>query len=353
MSGGAGHAARDWARARAVRRCEDGAVRRAVAPLLALTVALVLADSAVVTLALPDILRNLDTTVGQVAWVLISFNLVLALVAVPTAVIFGAGPAADHQRRRYRGLRRLLGGVRAGGVDRGADRGAVRAGARRRVGAGRMPGAPGRGVRRTARRDGLGHRRRRRHRHGPGRGRTADGGVLVAGHLRGAGAVCGAGGAGGARRPGRTRAPAGPASPGHPSQRDARPAVGGAHGGAVPAGPAAGRRLAPLPGDRGPDRVRRTGGGPRLSPARAPPADAGGGRGRGGVLPHRRGTGGPRDPAVGQPRLDGRAPGAGGAGARADRRPAQRPGDGDAAAADRTTPAGPSAHVMSAWSWAW
>ena len=64
-------------------------MRRAVAPLLALTVALVLADSAVVTLALPDILRNLDTTVGQVAWVLISFNLVLALVAVPTAVIFG------------------------------------------------------------------------------------------------------------------------------------------------------------------------------------------------------------------------------------------------------------------------
>jgi len=50
---------------------------------------MVLADSAVVTLALPDILRNLDTTVGQVAWVLISFNLVLALVAVPTAVIFG------------------------------------------------------------------------------------------------------------------------------------------------------------------------------------------------------------------------------------------------------------------------
>jgi len=64
-------------------------VRRAVPPLLALTVAMVLADSAVVTLALPDILRNLDTTVGQVAWVLISFNLVLALVAVPTAVIFG------------------------------------------------------------------------------------------------------------------------------------------------------------------------------------------------------------------------------------------------------------------------
>ena len=63
-------------------------MRRAVAPLLAVTVALVLADSAVVTLALPDILRHLDTTVAQVAWVLISFNLVLALVAVPAAALF-------------------------------------------------------------------------------------------------------------------------------------------------------------------------------------------------------------------------------------------------------------------------
>lgn len=63
-------------------------MRRAAGPLLAVTVALVLADSAVVTLALPDILRHLDTTVSEVAWVLISFNLVLGLVAVPTAVGF-------------------------------------------------------------------------------------------------------------------------------------------------------------------------------------------------------------------------------------------------------------------------
>ena len=62
-------------------------MRRAVAPLLAVTVALVLADSAVVTLALPDILRHLDASVGQVAWVLIAFNLVLGLGAVPTAMI--------------------------------------------------------------------------------------------------------------------------------------------------------------------------------------------------------------------------------------------------------------------------
>lgn len=62
-------------------------MRRAVAPLLAVTVALVLADSAVVTLALPDILLHLDATVAQVAWVLIAYNLVLALFAVPTAAL--------------------------------------------------------------------------------------------------------------------------------------------------------------------------------------------------------------------------------------------------------------------------
>jgi MFS family permease len=62
-------------------------VRRAAAPLLAVTVALVLADSAVVTLALPEILLHLDTTVTQVAWVLIVYNLVLGLLAVPTAVV--------------------------------------------------------------------------------------------------------------------------------------------------------------------------------------------------------------------------------------------------------------------------
>src|ERR1041384_5443718 len=75
-------------------RCEDGRVRRAVAPLLAVTVALVLADSAVVTLALPDILRHLDASVGQVAWVLIAFNLVLGLGAVPAAM----GLARAQQR---------------------------------------------------------------------------------------------------------------------------------------------------------------------------------------------------------------------------------------------------------------
>ena len=63
-------------------------MRRTVGPLLAVTVGLVLADSAVVTLALPDILRHLDASVTQVAWVLIAFNLVLGLGAVPAAMAF-------------------------------------------------------------------------------------------------------------------------------------------------------------------------------------------------------------------------------------------------------------------------
>jgi MFS family permease len=53
--------------------------------LLALAVGLVLADSSVVTLALPAILREFDATVNAVAWVLIAFNLALALLALAGA----------------------------------------------------------------------------------------------------------------------------------------------------------------------------------------------------------------------------------------------------------------------------
>jgi len=52
---------------------------------LALAVGLVLADSSIVVLALPQIYRELDTSVAGVTWVLVSFNLVMALAAVPAA----------------------------------------------------------------------------------------------------------------------------------------------------------------------------------------------------------------------------------------------------------------------------
>jgi MFS family permease len=52
---------------------------------LAIAVGLVLADSSIVVLALPQIYRELDTSVAGVTWVLVSFNLVMALAAVPAA----------------------------------------------------------------------------------------------------------------------------------------------------------------------------------------------------------------------------------------------------------------------------
>jgi MFS family permease len=52
---------------------------------LSVAVAVVLGDAGVVTLALPEILRDFNAGVGEVAWVLIAFNLVLALAAVPAA----------------------------------------------------------------------------------------------------------------------------------------------------------------------------------------------------------------------------------------------------------------------------
>jgi len=66
-------------------------VRRAA---LAAAVGLVLADSSVVTLGLPDILREFDATVSEVAWVLTAFNLVLVLVWLALAAAIGR----EHRR---------------------------------------------------------------------------------------------------------------------------------------------------------------------------------------------------------------------------------------------------------------
>lgn len=55
--------------------------------LFGLAVGLALADSSVVTLALPEILGQFDVSVTTVSWVLTSFNLALALFAVPAAYV--------------------------------------------------------------------------------------------------------------------------------------------------------------------------------------------------------------------------------------------------------------------------
>ena len=62
--------------------------------LVGLGIALALADSSVVTHALPDILRRFDVEIPEVAWVLTSYNLGLALAAVPAAYAARRRPRA-------------------------------------------------------------------------------------------------------------------------------------------------------------------------------------------------------------------------------------------------------------------
>jgi MFS family permease len=62
--------------------------------LVGLGIGLALADSSVVTLALPDILQQFDVEIPTVAWVLTSYNLWLALAAVPAAYAARHRPAA-------------------------------------------------------------------------------------------------------------------------------------------------------------------------------------------------------------------------------------------------------------------
>ena len=73
-------------------------MQRAVSPqlrttALAISIGVVLADSSIVTLGLPDILAEFDGTVFGVSWVLTAFNLALALAIVPAVILArGARP---------------------------------------------------------------------------------------------------------------------------------------------------------------------------------------------------------------------------------------------------------------------
>src|SRR3954454_13658606 len=67
---------------------------RAIRVALSLAVGLVLADASIVVLALPEIYRDFDVSVNAVIWVLVAFNLVLAVAAVPAAFVARrVGPA--------------------------------------------------------------------------------------------------------------------------------------------------------------------------------------------------------------------------------------------------------------------
>jgi MFS family permease len=59
---------------------------------LAASVGVVLADSSIVTLGLPDVLREFDGTVVGVSWVLTAFNLTLALAILPAVRISRRDP---------------------------------------------------------------------------------------------------------------------------------------------------------------------------------------------------------------------------------------------------------------------
>jgi hypothetical protein len=63
-----------------------------------LAVGLVLADSSVAVLALPAIYRELEVDLGDLHWVLTTFNLVLALVPTPAARVTRAALAQSVAR---------------------------------------------------------------------------------------------------------------------------------------------------------------------------------------------------------------------------------------------------------------
>jgi predicted MFS family arabinose efflux permease len=66
---------------------------RARSALLGVAIGLALADSSIVTLALPDVIAELDVELTTVHWVLTSYNLVLAATAVPAAYLARRRPS--------------------------------------------------------------------------------------------------------------------------------------------------------------------------------------------------------------------------------------------------------------------
>ena len=138
--------------------------------LLVVAVGLAFADASVVALALPDLYGELDTTIVGVSWVLTTYALVVAVVAIPVALL--------HRRIRPAVLAGTGLGLFAGGLAgrRAGAEPAVPADRPRRPGRRRHPAA-GRLAPRARRRTGLAgpgpdvvgrrRRRRRRRRSGP------------------------------------------------------------------------------------------------------------------------------------------------------------------------------------------
>lgn len=60
--------------------------------LLGVAIGLALADSSIVTLALPDILREFEVSITSVSWTLTAYNLAFCLLAVPAAIVARRSP---------------------------------------------------------------------------------------------------------------------------------------------------------------------------------------------------------------------------------------------------------------------
>ncbi len=101
--------------------------------LLGLSVGIVLADSSVVTIALPEILARYHVELATLAWVLTSFNLALALSALPAAMVarrrpapvFGVGIVVFAAASLACGFSSSFGGLVAGRVLQGVAGAAV------------------------------------------------------------------------------------------------------------------------------------------------------------------------------------------------------------------------------------
>ena len=92
---------------------------------------LVLADASIVTLALPELLRALDTTVEGVAAVIAVYTGVLALALLPAERVVRRLGRGARRGARLRAVRARVGRLRGGGHAAGAAGGARDPGARR------------------------------------------------------------------------------------------------------------------------------------------------------------------------------------------------------------------------------
>ena len=91
----------------------SGTSRRLLLVVLALAVALAVADSSVVVLALPDLYQTFDVSIVAVSWTITAYNLAIVVGALAGAAGRTAGARPRARRCRARGVRGGVAVVRA------------------------------------------------------------------------------------------------------------------------------------------------------------------------------------------------------------------------------------------------